>query len=326
MASSSSQVPRDTGTFEYGKFGVFYNDITHPMEPQTFFDEYGDPSPYQGDYYTVSSFSSSSWSSSSFSSSSWSSNSSWSSSSWSSFSSSSWSSNSSWSSSSFSSSSYSSFSSSSSSVSSCSSSSSSMSLGPIWIINAKVIPAEFTSGTTICANYEFFGYQPESGSLIRWYVNNKYKNQYDDRICFPAIGSVGDVWFFTVTPSDGWQYSDTVESTPGVIIGIDSQITSVEIVPHNPQLTDSLFVVINGKVRKGISNRYNVRWFKNNIEMAAYRDTYSIPYTEVDIDDVFSVSVWLYGTSSSSSTSSNPLAPSTSASSFSSSSSRSSSG
>ena len=164
-----------------------------------------------------------------------------------------------------------------------------MSLGPIWAANAKVIPAEFPSGDTITAWYEFFGYQPESGSIIRWYVNDQYQDEYDDRISFPAIGDVGDIWFFTVSPSDGWQYGTTVESTPGVIIGIDSTITSVEIVPHNPQITDNLFVVINGKVKRIIDRRYNVRWFKNDIEMPAYRDTYYIPYTEVAVDDVFSV-------------------------------------
>jgi len=116
-----------------------------------------------------------------------------------------------------------------------------------------------------------------------------YQPQYDDIQCFVATGEVGDVFFFTVTPSDGYRYGDTVQSTPGIIISVTAEIPTVEIVPHNPQITDNLYVVLDGKVRLTITERYTVTWYKNDVVMTAYQDKYSIPYTEVSEGDVFKV-------------------------------------
>jgi len=154
-----------------------------------------------------------------------------------------------------------------------------------------VVPSQFPSGTTIRAAYDYHGYYPEGASLIRWYKNDRYQNRYDDQRSFVAIGEVDDTWFFTVTPSDGYHYGDTVRSSPGVIVSVEEAALSVEIVPHNPQVTDNLYLSINGKVRPTSMSRYDVKWYKNGSELVGYRNKYVVPYTEVFEGDVFSVVV-----------------------------------
>lgn len=263
--------PKDYGDFEEGNPPVIWNQAKVDVTVQGYFDELGGPTYIQGDFFE--SFSSSSSSSSSSSTS---------------FSSSSTSSSST-SSSSSSSTSSSSSSTSSSSSSTSSSSSSSSSYPPVWVDNARVEPPRFPSGTRICAEYDYHGYWPESGSLIRWYQNDVYLPRYDDTKCFIATGEVGDVFFFTVTPSDGYRYGDTARSTPGIIIAVVAEVPTVEIVPHNPQITDNLYVVLDGRVRLTISRRYRVTWYKNGSIMPAYQDKYYVPYTEVSEGDVFTV-------------------------------------
>jgi len=204
----------------------------------------------------------------------------------------------------------------SSSFSSSSSSSSSSASYPLaWADNARVVPHRFRSGTQICAEYDYHGYWPESGSLIRWYKNNRHLPLYDDVGCFVATGEAGDFFFFTVTPSDGYRYGDTVQSASGVVTAAEVTIPTVEIVPHNPQVTDNLYVVIDGRVRSTITGKYKVTWYRNDIVLPAYRNKYSVPYTEVSEGDIFSVSVEYSLSSSSSSSSSSSTSSSSSSSS-----------
>lgn len=316
MPSSSSKVPRDTGTFEFPYEGSIPEPIIHDnlkidLPSQDFIDEINDPSFFQGDFVFVESSSSSSSCSSSSCSSSRSSfpssscSSSSCSSSRSSFSpsSSSHSSTSSYSCSSSScsssscSSSFSSCSSSHSisSSSSVSSSSSSRSLGAMVISNAAVVPAVFRSGDTICASYDYSGEYPESGSQIRWYRNGVYQPTWDNQICFEVTGQRGDEWEFYVTPCDAFHCGSPVESTPGVIINNPPTApTRVEIVPHNPQVEDDLFAVVGGSTdADGDSIVYHIWWYRVRSsvteELVAYRNRLTVPYTEVEEGDVFSI-------------------------------------
>ena len=46
--------------------------------------------------------------------------------------------------------------------------------------------------------------QPESGSQIRWYMNTVLQSGYNDLTQVPSSATAtGQVWYFTVTPSDG---------------------------------------------------------------------------------------------------------------------------
>ena len=96
-----------------------------------------------------------------------------------------------------------------------------------------------------------------------------------------------------MTPCDGHVYGETVESAVGVVINTPpSPPTFVTIFPHNPQVEDNLYVVASGAVdADGDPIKYHTRWFKNSIEMFAYRNKFMIPYTEVFEGDVFSVEV-----------------------------------
>lgn len=281
--SSSSKTPRDTGTFEYPYSGSIPQPLIHDntrqdLTTQDYIDELGDPSFFQGDFQTTSSSSSSSES-------------------WSSHSISSYSlSHSSYSSCS---SSRSSYSSSYSSYSSSSSSESSYECPPMWVTDARVVPSQFHSGETICAEYTYHNAigEPESGSLIRWYRNNIHQSEHDSHRCIVASGRRGDVWYFTVTPSNGFCYGTTGTSTTGVIVNNPpTPPTRVEIVPHNPQVDDDLFVVASGATDlDGDVVTYRVKWYRTRSgvteELIAYRNRKMIPYIEVEEGDIFSVEV-----------------------------------
>jgi len=70
--------------------------------------------------------------------------------------------------------------------------------------------------------------------------------------------------------------------------------TRVEIVPHNPQVDDDLFVIVSGSTDvDGDRIVYHIKWYRtrngSTEELVAYRNRLSIPYTEVQEGDIFSV-------------------------------------
>ena len=196
----------------------------------------------------------------------------------------------------YSSRSFSSSSSSSSSYSfssSSSDSSSSFSFSEVYADNAVVVPSTFLTGDTICASYDYHGSYPEAGSILRWYKNGVWLPLYNNVTCFPAIGIRGDTWIFTITPNDGYHYGETVTSAPGIMSNNPpSAPTYVEIIPHNPQPTDDLKAFFGGSVDPdGDRVTYKTFWYKNDVEMTTYRNTTTIPYTELSIGDSIRLAV-----------------------------------
>lgn len=60
---------------------------------------------------------------------------------------------------------------------------------------------------------------PESGTQIRWFRNSVPQSAFDDLSTVPASAtSPGDEWFFTVRPSDGMDFGDTVSSDTVLVI------------------------------------------------------------------------------------------------------------
>lgn len=184
-------------------------------------------------------------------------------------------------------------SSSSSFSSSSSESSSSFSYSLVWADDARVVPSTFRSGDTICAHYDYHGSYPEADSILRWYKNGAWQKQFDGIVCFVVTGVRGDTWYFTITPCDGFHYGDTVISAPGVMINNPpSAPTYVEIIPHNPQLTDDLTGFFGGSIDPdGDRVAYRTYWYRNDIEMVGYRNRTVIPYTELSVGDRFKLVV-----------------------------------
>jgi len=159
----------------------------------------------------------------------------------------------------------------------------------VYADNARVVPSTFRSGDVICASYDYHGAYPEAGSVLRWYKNGVWQSRYDGVICFPVTGVRGDTWYFTITPCDGYHYGDTVTSAPGVMINNPpSEPTYVEIIPHNPQLTDDLTAFFGGAVDPdGDKVVYHTYWYRNEVELVDYRDQTVIPYYELSVGDKF---------------------------------------
>ena len=156
-----------------------------------------------------------------------------------------------------------------------------------------VSPITFHIGDTIGVSYTYTGDHPESGSLIRWYKNNVYQSGYNDTKSFTVSGARGDTWFYIVIPCDSLQYGDSAQSSVGTMLNnLPTDPTYVEIVPHNPQTNDDLLVVYGGATDPdGDKVLYNIRWYRDGVELVAYRDRVRIPYSELSTDNVFSVEV-----------------------------------
>jgi len=68
----------------------------------------------------------------------------------------------------------------------------------------------------------------------------------------------------------------------------------IEIVPHNPQVDDDLFAIVEGSVDlDGDRIIYHITWYRLRDgvteELVAYRNKTTVPYTEVQEGDVFSI-------------------------------------
>jgi parallel beta-helix repeat protein len=111
--------------------------------------------------------------------------------------------------------------------------------------NAKIIPADPKSNETLKVNYNFYDLDsdPESESIIKWFKNDIEQTTIEGSKQVPAeLTKKGETWYYSVTPSDGDDFGDPLDSTPVVIGNTAPQVVNITINPINPSTADNLTV------------------------------------------------------------------------------------
>jgi len=126
----------------------------------------------------------------------------------------------------------------------------------------------------------------ESGTQIRWYRNNAEQATYRDERTIPASSTQkGDLWYFTVTPSDGTTSGALVTSNV-YTIGNTLPVASVPAVfPAAPTVLDNLtatYLFLDADADGAFPPE--VRWYRNGVLESVLNDQTTIqgPFTYTD--------------------------------------------
>jgi len=152
----------------------------------------------------------------------------------------------------------------------------------------------------------------ESGTELRWYLNNALQTQYNGRISiFSSETSSGQNWYATVRPYDGYNFGSMVQSNIVVIDHSPPTLgNSLAIYPNNPENTDDLYVQYNFSSAEGLS-QYGpfpdwstdhpdedypltatiIRWYKNSVLQLDLNNQVSISNLLIKSGDEFCVKV-----------------------------------
>jgi parallel beta-helix repeat protein len=111
--------------------------------------------------------------------------------------------------------------------------------------NAKIIPADPKSNETLKVNYDFYDLDSdmESESIIKWFKNDIEQTTIEgSNKVPPELTKKGETWYYMVTPGDGDDFGDPIDSTPVVIGNTAPQVVNITINPNNPTTADNLTV------------------------------------------------------------------------------------
>ena len=141
------------------------------------------------------------------------------------------------------------------------------------------------------ASYDFSDANGDSnsGSEIRWYRNG------DEQIEYYGLGTVsaadtsgGDVWNFTVRPSDGEDFGTLHTSSTVIVSNTPPVASNLSIEPPSPGLDDDLvgsydYYDADGDLQSGSE----IRWYRNGDEQIAYYGLGAVSAADTSDGDVW---------------------------------------
>ena len=98
----------------------------------------------------------------------------------------------------------------------------------------------------------------------------------------------GDLWYFTVRPHDGFEYSTIAyASAPVTIRNRPPVATALTIIPSQPKTNDNLEAVFAVSDPDGDPITVTINWYRNNEEQPELRNSKVIPASITSLDDVW---------------------------------------
>ncbi len=161
--------------------------------------------------------------------------------------------------------------------------------------NLEIIPAVPYSSDDLLARYDFVDDigDVEANSQIRWFRQASDETEYSEvtayrnTLSIPASETTaGDLWKFSVRPSDGIDFSVlTYESDPVTIINRAPTATALAILPSQPRTTDNLEAIFALSDPDEDSVQATISWFKNDVEQVELKNSKIIPASVTSVDD-----------------------------------------
>ncbi|HEX8441671.1 PKD domain-containing protein [Archangium sp.] len=119
----------------------------------------------------------------------------------------------------------------------------------------------------------------ESGVELHWFLDNVEQQALLNQRTVPASATLrGQVWYFTVRPSDGTALGATVTSSVVTIANTPPSASNVQISPASPSSTSSLGVSYAYADPDGDTDLGSeIRWFKNGLPQSGLNDARTVP-------------------------------------------------
>ena len=114
---------------------------------------------------------------------------------------------------------------------------------------------------------------------VRWYKDGSPDARYDNLTVLPSSATTkGDRWHYTISVSDGKDYSKTQLSPAVTIRNAPPSVDDVVLTPNNPNLDEQLvasydYIDADGDPEMGTQ----IRWYRNGSQLPAYDDSKVIP-------------------------------------------------
>ena len=119
----------------------------------------------------------------------------------------------------------------------------------------------------------------QSGSEVRWYLNNVEQPALLNQLTVPASATTrNQVWYFTVRPGDGTSLGALVTSPVVTIANTAPSAGNVQINPASPSSSSSLAVSYAYADSDGDGELGSeIRWYRNNVLQPALNDARTVP-------------------------------------------------
>ncbi|MFX1508053.1 MAG: hypothetical protein ACFFDC_18365, partial [Promethearchaeota archaeon] len=158
----------------------------------------------------------------------------------------------------------------------------------ITIVNAApfacdltIVPNEPKSGNELYASYNYTDpdSELESGSLIRWYKNGEEQTIYENQTVIPSITTNrGENWYFTVQPSDGFDYGVLKISSMVTIMNTEPSVSNLTIIPNEPKTGDNLTIsYIFFDPDSDLESGTEIFWYKDGILQGMFNGSRTVP-------------------------------------------------
>jgi hypothetical protein len=116
---------------------------------------------------------------------------------------------------------------------------------PPVVSNPIIVPEMPFSNNSIEAKYDYYDLDSdlETGSIIKWYKNDIEQAALEGSTTIgPSLTRKGEVWHYTITPSDGSDFGEELASTKVSIGNTAPVVSNIIIGPENPKTIDDLVV------------------------------------------------------------------------------------
>jgi hypothetical protein len=136
--------------------------------------------------------------------------------------------------------------------------------------NLQITPSSPVTTDDLTGSYNYFDPDghAESGSEIRWHRNGLVQSAYNDLLTVPSSATAkGEAWYFTVRPSDGFDFGSQQVSPVVAIQNSPPAQPTVDVTPDSPITSDDL-VCTNTTPTTDVDGdpvTYLYAWEKDNV-------------------------------------------------------------
>jgi len=145
----------------------------------------------------------------------------------------------------------------------------------------QITPASPKTDDSLVGSYSYSDpdSDPQGTSEIRWYRNSALQPAYNNQTTVPASATTkGDVWYFTVRPSDGYGLGTRQNSTSVTIQNTVPVASSLQLTPALPKTDDNLVASYSySDADSDAQSGSEIRWYKNNTLQTAYNNLLTVP-------------------------------------------------
>ncbi|MFX1249267.1 MAG: DUF2341 domain-containing protein, partial [Promethearchaeota archaeon] len=146
-----------------------------------------------------------------------------------------------------------------------------------FVNNLAISPIKPTSGDELSASYSYTDPDSdlESGSFIRWYKNGEEQAMYENQSIVPSIGTnKGENWYFTIQPSDSFDYGILKISSTVTIINTEPSVSNLLIIPNEPKTEDNLSIsYIYADLDSDPESGTEILWYRDGVLQGMLNDS-----------------------------------------------------